>query len=210
MIAAARYAFDSIKYADVVWRIQAPSLPAAIPARTPSSPPHNVAHRDARMQRVSECRRSFSHAGTLDGITAESIARACDVDNCQKSYSPTGCQRDSGEIRDPVGEDIYYFADSARRSAQTRPPENVERISPRGLSVIKRFGARISVLIIARSLRFVSAHSVSLSLPIYLHFFLCLTSLFFLIHFSCPIAPFVFLLVLDTLAPLSLLESYFD
>lgn len=28
------------------------------------------------MQRVSECRRSFSHAGTLDGITAESIARA--------------------------------------------------------------------------------------------------------------------------------------
>lgn len=29
------------------------------------------------MQRVSECRRSFSHAGTLDGITAESIARAC-------------------------------------------------------------------------------------------------------------------------------------
>lgn len=43
-------------------------------------PPHNVARRDARLQRVSECRRSFSHAGTLDGITAEnSNARAMSI-----------------------------------------------------------------------------------------------------------------------------------
>lgn len=42
------------------------------------------------------------------------------------------------------------------RRVEARPlAENVERISPLGLVVIKRFGARISVLIIARSLRFV-------------------------------------------------------
>lgn len=42
------------------------------------------------------------------------------------------------------------------RRVEARPlAENVERISPRGLVVVKRFGARISVLIIARSLRFV-------------------------------------------------------
>lgn len=96
------------------------------------------------------------------------------------------------------------------RRVEARPlAENVERISPRGLVVIKRFGARISVLIIARSLRFVQhipLLSFSYLFP-YLSVFISFSfspspspTLFLSIHLSRSIAPFVSLLILDTLS----------
>lgn len=127
------------------------------------------------MQRVSECRRSFSHAaGTLDGITAESIARARAMSITARNHIR---RRAANAIR------MKYEIPSAKifttlriRRVEARPlAENVERISPRGLVVIKRFGARISVLIIRAVVAVRAAHSASLfllplSLSIYLYF----------------------------------------
>lgn len=160
------------------------------------------------MQRVSECRRSFSHAGTLDGITAESIARARAMSITARNHIR---RRAANAIR------MKYEIPSAKifttlriRRVEARPlAENVERISPRGLVVIKRFGARISVLIIARSLRFVQhipLLSFSYLFP-YLSVFILFPfspslspTLLLSIHLSRSIAPFVSLLILDTLS----------
>lgn len=106
-------------------------------------PPRNAvrrarAHMHARVG-MSPFILAHTRGLSLGGITHR------DVDNCQKSYSAGLPTRDSDEIRDPVGEDIYHSADSVRAG-------NAERISHRGLIVIKRFSRfQITALIIRGS-----------------------------------------------------------
>lgn len=213
MIAAARYAFDSIKYADVVRRTPLPLLSSLalclLLSLIPLPPRCCITSRIARRPNATRVGMSPPHSRTrgLSTVLLQRASRARDVDNCQKSYSSTGCQRDSDEIRDPVGEDIYYFADSARRSAPARGKRRKNFPSgTRRHKAIRRSNKRVNnrAVVAVRA-----AHSASLFLPalspsIYLYFILflpvSLATLFPSIHLSRSIAPFVLLLILDTLS----------
>lgn len=217
MIAAARYAFDSIKYADVVRRTP---LLSPLPSRSlpPASliplPPRCCCITSRIARRPNATRVGMSPLILARGDSRRyyrrehrARARACDVDNCQKSYSPTGCQRDSDEIRDPVGEDIYYFADSARRSAPARGKRRKNFPSgTRRHKAIRRSNKRVNnrAVVAVRAAHSASLFLLLFPLSIYLYFILflpvSLATPFLSIHLSRSIAPFVLLLILDTLS----------
>lgn len=225
MIAAARYAFDSIKYADVVRRT--PPLPSRSlpPASLIPLPPRCccITSRIARRPNATRVGMSpliLARGDSRRYYRREHRARARAMSITARNHIR---RRAANAIR------MKYEIPSAKifttlriRRVEARPlAENVERISPRGLVVIKRFGARISVLIIARSLRFVQhipLLSFSSSFP-YLSIFISFSfspslslprsSLSIFLARSLPLSCFSFW-ILSLSFSLSLLESYLD